>query len=193
MKITIISGSTRNNSQSRRVSDYLSARLTRFNFENAILDLNEKRLPLYDDSEEGPWQEFWKEISSLLEHSDGFVFVSPEWDGMFSVGIHNMMHYADKEMADKPVNAVGVSSGRGGRYPLQQMRIMGYKNKRFIVVPESLFFDHIKESLVNGALSDERLVERTDYALKTLVEYAKALSMVRKSGVIDYVKFPHGF
>ncbi len=192
MKIIIISASTRNNSQSRRVSDYLSSRLTELKIDNNILDLNEKRLPLYDDTEEGPWKELWGQISNSLEQSDGFVFVSPEWDGMFSVGLHNMYHYADKELADKPVLAVGVSSGRGGRYPLQQMRTMGYKNKNFVVIPESLYYDHIKENLIDGTFTDNRATERTDYALKVLVEYAKALVAVRKSGVIDNEKFPNG-
>ncbi len=192
MKITIISGSTRSNSQSRRVADYLSARLTHGHTENAILDLHEKRLPLYDASGAGAWKSLWSDMGDMLEQSDGFVFVSPEWDGMFSVGIHNMLHYADKEMADKPVLAVGVSSGRGGRYPLQQMRIMGYKNKNFVVIPESMYYDHIEESLVDGALTNPRSAERTDYALKVLVEYAKALRAVRASGVIDYEKFPNG-
>lgn len=192
MKITIISASTRNNSESRRVSDYLSGRLTKFNIENTILDLNEKRLPLYDDTGEGSWKELWDDMSHLLEDSNGFVFVSPEWDGMFSVGLHNMFHYTDKELADKPVLAVGVSSGRGGRYPLQQMRTMGYKNKSFVVIPESLYYDHVKEALVGGELTDTRATERADYVLKVLVEYVKALDAVRKSGVIDYKKFPNG-
>jgi len=192
MKITIISASTRDNSQTRRVSDYLSNRLKKFNTENTILDLNEKRLPLYDNTGEGPWVKLWEEISILLKESDGFVFASPEWDGMFSVGLHNMFHYTDKELADKPVLIVGVSSGRGGRYPLQQMRTMGYKNKRFVVIPESLFYDYIQEALIDGTLIDSRTTEQTDYALKILVEYAKALIAVRKSGVIDYEKFPNG-
>jgi NAD(P)H-dependent FMN reductase len=192
MKITIISASTRKNSESRRVSDYLSSRLIKFKIENTILDLSEKQLPLYNDIEEESWKKLWDEISNLLEQSDGFVFVSPEWDGMFSVGLHNMFHYTNKELANKPVLTVGVSSGRGGRYPLQQMRIMGYKNKGFVIIPENLFYDHIKESLVDGTLTDSRIIERTDYALKVLTEYAKALVAVRKSGVIDYEKFPNG-
>ena len=192
MKIIIISGSTRDNSQSRRVSDYLSGCLTKLNIETATVDLHEKKLPLYDGSSEGNWQALWNQISDTLNQGDGFIFVSPEWDGMFSVGIHNMFHYADKELADKPVLAVGVSSGRGGRYPLQQIRIMGYKNKRFVVMPESIFFDHVQEILVNGALTDEQLTARTDYVLRVLVEYAKALLIVRQSGIIDYEKFPYG-
>jgi len=192
MKITIISGSTRDNSESKKVASYLSFCFTRLNADNAILDLNDKRLPLYNATENGPWELIWDEISRLLNQSDGFVFVSPEWDGMFSVGLHNMFHYVDKELADKPVLLVGVSSGRGGQYPLQQMRIMGYKNKRFVVIPESLYYDHIQESLIDNAFVNDRVTERTDYALKVLIEYAKSLKLVRDSGVINYEKFPNG-
>jgi NAD(P)H-dependent FMN reductase len=192
MNITIISASTRKDSQSRQVSNYSSSRLTGLGIENNILDLHEKRLPLYDDSDENSQASVAGEIKNLLEKSSGFVFVSPEWDGMFSVGLHNMFHYVDKEMADKPVLLVGVSSGRGGRYPLQQMRTMGYKNKRFVTISESIYFDHVKKNLVNGELIDSKSRERTDYALKVLAEYAKALETVRKSGVIDYAKFRSG-
>ena len=192
MKIRIISGSVRDDSQSKKVSEYLSGRLESLGIENSIVDLNEKRLPLYDDTGEGDWKEMWNEISNTFNQSDGFIFVSPEWDGMFSVGIHNMFHYLEKEIADKPVLPVGVSSGRGGRYPLQQMRIMGYKNKRFVIIPESLFFDHVEDNLIEGKVTNEKLSERTDYALKVLVEYAKALLNVRQSGVIDYKKFSSG-
>ena len=73
-----------------------------------------------------------------------------------------------------------------------QMRIMGYKNKRFVIIPESLFFDKIKETLIDGKFTEEKYTERTNYALKVLVEYAKALKQVRESGVIDYVKFKNG-
>jgi NAD(P)H-dependent FMN reductase len=192
MKINIISGSTRPNSKSLEVSKYLSSRLTLLGVESSIVDLDEQRLPLFDASEEGDWSILWNKISQSLSESDGFIFVSPEWDGMMSVGLHNLLHYTEKELADKPVLLVGVSSGRGGRYPLQQMRIMGYKNKSFVVIPESLFYDMVKEALVDGVLTDSRSAERTDYVLRTLIEYAKALALVRASGVVDYEKFPNG-
>ena len=192
MHITIISGSVRAGSQSRQVSEYLSERLKSFKIENTIIDLNEERLPLYDATEEGEWKPMWEEMSILLEKSDGYIFVSPEWDGMFSVGLHNMFHYLDTELADKPVLTVGVSAGVGGRYPLQQMRTMGYKNKRHVIIPESLYYDHVKETLVDGKITSDTISKRTDYALHVLVEYAKGLAHVRASGVIDYEKFPHG-
>jgi len=192
MKITIISGSIRDNSASKQVAEYLSVCFTKNSIDSSILDLNEKRLPLYNATESGSWELIWNDISNLLNQSDGFIFVSPEWDGMFSVGLHNMFHYVNKELADKPVLLVGVSSGRGGQYPLQQMRIMGYKNKRFVVIPESLYYDRVQENLIDGKLTNDYILERTDYALKILIEYTKSLKLVRDSGVIDYEKFPNG-
>lgn len=192
MKITIISGSTRDDSQSKRIANHLSFCFTKLNIDNSVLDLNEQKLPLYNATESGPWKLIWNEISRLLNQSDGFIFISPEWDGMFSVGLHNMFHYANKELADKPVLLVGVSSGRGGQYPLQQMRIMGYKNKRFVVIPESLHYDHIQGSLIDNAFVNNHITERTNYALQVLIEYTKSLKLVRDSGIINYEKFPNG-
>lgn len=192
MQITIISGSTRDNAQSLNVAHCLQQYLSKKDVTSPILDLNKNRLPIYDATDNGPWEETWNSMSKMLAQSDGYIFVSPEWDGMWSVGLHNMLLYADKELADKPVLAVGVSSGQGGRYPLQNIRSMGYKNKRFVVIPESIFYDHVEETLKNGVLTNSRIAERTEYAIEVLVEYAKALTLVRNSGTINYEKYPNG-
>lgn len=159
---------------------------------NTIIDLSTCKLPLFDSSESSKLNEDWISARGILETSDGYIFVSPEWDGMFSVGLHNLFHYVEHEMADKPVLLVGVSANKGGRYPLLQMRSAGYKNRHFVIIPESLFYDHVKEALVDGNLTDERMEQRTDYALRTLVEYTKALKSVRSSGVVDYQTFKNG-
>jgi len=39
---------------------------------------------------------------------------------------------------------------------------------------------------------DKALRSRIDYSLRVLVEHAKALRLVRDSGVIDLKTFPHG-
>jgi hypothetical protein len=39
---------------------------------------------------------------------------------------------------------------------------------------------------------DRLLRERIDYSARVLVEYAKALKIVRDSGLIDLKRFPYG-
>jgi len=157
-----------------------------------VIDLNEDRLPLYDDSETGDWQAVWQPISAKLESADGFVFVSPEWDGMFSVGLHNMFHYSGQLLAHKPVMLVSVSSGIGGVYPLAQLRMAGPKNRHYVVTPENLRISDVGNVLVDGQIVQEGVRERANYSLRVLIEYAKALAVVRSSGVIDFVKFKNG-
>lgn len=197
MKIVVVSGSTRAESQSLKVAEYLKSRLEDFGTETDLVDLNVHRLPLYDDSESGPWQEIWNPIESKLENADGFVLVSPEWDGMFSVGLHNMFNYVasgstKNTMAHKPVTLVGVSSGMGGVYPIAQLRMTGSKNTHYVVSPESLRFAKVKDVLVDGRIVVNGLRERTDYALKVLIKYAEALAPIRRDELLDFNKFGSG-
>lgn len=197
MKITIISGSSRASSNSVKIAEYISRILQNKSVEGKgvvadILDLSKIVLPVYNDSEPESLKPIVGSISEMLNSSDGFVFVSPEWDGMFSVAILNLLHYTDKELADKPVFLVGVSSGRGGRYPLIQGRMLGYKNKRFVVIPESFFVDFVEKNFVGGTFVEKVAEERLGYNLNVLLAYAKALQAVRSSGVIDYQKYSNG-
>jgi NAD(P)H-dependent FMN reductase len=194
MKIVLISGSTRANSQSRKVTDYLAVRLQALDAETAILDLNETKLPMYDDTDDGPWKAIWEPVSKGLSEAEGFVFISPEWDGMASVGLFNLLHYVgnQKEMAHKPVMLVGVSSGRGGSYPIAQMKQIGQKNKHYVISPENLVVGDVEKVLVDGKMTVEGLAARADYALKVLLEYGKALHLVRYNGVVNDPTFKNG-
>jgi NAD(P)H-dependent FMN reductase len=192
VKITIISASTRAGSASLRVAEYIQAQYAAQQIEANILDLNTSRLPLYDDSESGPWQEVWRPMSEQLAAADGYVFVSPEWNGTTGPGLINLMLYAGTELAHKPVMLVGVSSGRGGTYPLADMRLMGYKNRHYVIIPENAIVQHVEETLVDGQMTDGWVRDRLQYGTTVLVEYAKALAQVRQSGVLDLVKFKNG-
>lgn len=195
-RITIVSASTRSNSQSLRMSKYLQKVLDNFGADASILDLNELKLPVYDDSGEGAWKSDWDKASKQLEQSDGFVVVSPEWGGMASIGWFNMLHYVDKEMAHKPVVLVGVSSGMGGAYPLAQMKSMGQKNKHFVLVPENLRLMNVEKLFVSESVdedsADKSVKLRAEYTMKMLIEYAHALGPIRHGKVVDLDQFGFG-
>lgn len=193
MQIAIISGSTRSGSESRNVSEYLRSELEEISADATIIDLNELKLPVFDATGEGEWKERVAGVKDELTKSDGAIFVSPEWDGMMSPGLHNFLHYLNQELADKPIYLVSVSAGRGGRYPLLNMRQMGYKNKHFVIIPESLIVDEVTDNLVAGDIRNEHIRERARYGLNTLLAYARALRDVRASGVTDYERFRNGW
>ncbi len=194
MNICIISASMRGNSQSLKVANYLKDRLIRFDMSAWVLDLHKLDLPPYDDGEtEAPDKD---DVLKQLESAEGYVFVSPEWDGMMSHGLISLLHYVKTEMAHKPVMLVGVSSGFGGAYPLQQMKQLGPKNKHYVITPEALRVMKVKDILNDQDFSenaqDLSVKKRADYALRVLCEYSKALQQVRDSRVFNPGEFGSG-
>lgn len=193
MKITIISASMRPESQSLKISKWLSDHLNSLGADSVLVDLQELHLPRFEDSD--IVGDNVKQMLEGYESSDGFVFVSPEWNGTMSHGLISMLHYVGHEMAHKPVMLVGVSSSRGGHYPLMQMRIMNYKNNHFVISPEALLVQDCNNVLndheeADGA--DGYVKKRADYALKILLSYSESLQSVRSSGVINFDDFPNG-
>ena len=194
MNILVICASMRGESQSLKVSKWLQNHLESQNISADLLDLHVYKLPLFDDGETKA--ENLPELLSKLAGADAFIFVSPEWDGMMSHGLINMLHYAKHELAYKPVMLVGVSAGRGGTHPVDQMRLMGHKNRHYVLSPENLVVSGV-ESAFNGPefdknASDYALKTRADYSLKILVKLAESLSDVRDSGVLDFERFGNG-
>lgn len=184
----------RSGSQSLKVTHWLQNYLKSLDVDTIVLDLHELNLPMFTDEQEETEAE--QNVLKALDSADGVVFVSPEWNGTMSHGLVNMLHYVGTELAHKPVTLVGVSSGRGGHYPLMQMRIMNYKNTHFVVSPESFLVQDVKKILNDDDMSDDAqdasIKKRARYALNVLLAYARALHDVRESGVVDHKNFPNG-
>lgn len=193
MKVLVISASMRSGAQSLKIARYLTERLKRLNADAWVLDLYDFRLPMYDDEVVPENQE---ELLAQLQAAEAYVFVSPEWNGMMSYGLMNMLHFVEHEMAYKPVMLVGVSSGRGGTHPVDQMKLIGQKNRHYVISPESLIVSGVKsmfnDSEIDESAADYPLKARAEYSLKVLLKLADALREVRASGVIDLQNFKNG-
>lgn len=199
MKIVLISGSSRANSQSLKVTKWLQKQLDNKHIETEVVDLQQIVLPIQHE-------EIWSEIDSLpaavalretLGSADGFVVVAPEWNGMVAPALRNLFVYVRHTMANKPAYLVGVSAYRGGTYPIAEMRMNSAKNSFVNYLPEHLVIRGA-ESFMNdneASASDEDdayIRARAIYGLNILEEYAKALKAVRDSGVFDYKTYTNG-
>jgi NAD(P)H-dependent FMN reductase len=201
MHIVLISGSHRQNSQSRRITQHLMTRVAALDagITSDIIDLTGNPLPLWDDVFWKPGsdlQKQWEPYRKRLAAADGLVVVSPEWSGMCPSGLKNFFLYCSaKEVGHKPAMIVGVSSSMGGTYPVNELRTSSYKNARICYIPDHLII-HNAESIFIGktptSKDDKYLRERADYALRILVEYMKALKSVRDSGVTFDKKYAFG-
>ena len=120
MKIGIISGSHRSGSQSGKVARHIAKELLRKKYSDEVwlCDLADDPLPLWDEGVKNgdeQWQQRLATLSEELKTCDGFVIVSPEWNGMVPAGLKNffLMWSTGGELAHKPALIVSVSASVG--------------------------------------------------------------------------------
>lgn len=188
MKIVIIAGSHRKDSESSRVAQYIEKELTKNqSVQASVLDLRQNPLPLW---EEGIWSgdkelsALWAPFSRELEQADAFVVISPEWSGMVPAGLKNFFLYCSRELAHKPALIVSISASRGGTYPVAELRMSSYKNTRLLYIPEQVIITQVGDMLHEKPESeiskaDSYVRERLGFALALLAEYGQALSPIR--------------
>lgn len=203
MKISIISGSHRQNSQSMKVAGFIETVLKEKSIcdETWVYSLAGNPLPLWDESvwdgaEE--WQQRLDPIKKELASSDAFIIIAPEYHGQVPAGLKNFfLLFGKMELGHKPALIVAVSSADGGAYPVAELRMSSYKNSRLCYIPEQLIIRHV-ESVLNDNPADNNpdadayFRERTEWSLNILAAYAKALKTVRDSGVTQTEKFGNG-
>ena len=203
MKITIISGSHRNPSQSEKVAQHIAKTFEAEHdtIEADIYTLGDNPLPLWDqtlweDSEE--WNQRLAPLKKQLSDSDGFVIISPEWHGQVPAGLKNFFLLFNRfELGHKPALIVTVSSGDGGAYPVAELRMSSYKNNRICYIPEQLILRNV-ETILNKTESDNNpetnsyFKERISWTLGILKGYADALKSMRENTEIHNDKFGNG-
>ena len=202
MKISIISGSHRHDSQSEKVARHIQASLEQHGLCDAtwLFSLAGNPLPLWDQGiwdGDPDWKARLEPLSQQLHESDAFVIVSPEWHGQVPAGLKNFfLLWGKGELAHKPALIVAVSSGDGGAYPVAELRMSSYKNNRICYIPEQIIVRNVESILnedgENNPGADEYFRARIPFALEILREYALALRSVRASGKTFDARFKNG-
>jgi len=204
MKIGIISGSHRQQSQSEKVSRHIEQSLLAQGHcdEVYLLNLAGNPLPLWDESvwEGDPqWQALMGPISAELASCDGFIIVAPEWHGMVPAGLKNffLIWTGGGELAHKPALIVTVSVADGGSFPVAELRMSSYKNNRICFMPEHLIIRFV-DTVFNENPADNKedaqqyFEARLEYCLRLLKEYSTAFRSIRESGAASLETYTSG-
>lgn len=197
MKIGIISGSFRPQSQTARICRYMAQRLMAGSRDARyqMFDLSQIHLPLWgmDQFERADVSvKIWVKLSADLESCDGFVVASPEWAGMATPHLKNLLLHCSHEMAHKPALLVAVSAGMGGAYPIAELRMSGYKNSHIWWLPDHLILRDVVNLFHDDTDEISRsLTKRIDHLLAWLTHSASALAPVR-ARCQDLQTYPFG-
>lgn len=183
MKHVIVSCSQRQDSQSLKVARYLETQLISKGEEVFLHDCGLDPLPLWGtDQTDSAWIK-WKTLSQFLVDAEAFILVTPEWGGMATPQSKNLFLLAgQEELAHKAGLIVAVSAGRGGAYPITEIRSSSYKNTKVNWIPEHLIVREVEDVLNTeraNSVSDTWIKDRIDFALTHLTLYAEALNQIR--------------
>jgi len=186
MKLVIISGSQRKQSQSAKVAEFLRHHSQTFDEVNHI-ELCNFDLPFWDgeQSSKDDDSSTWQYISHQLIHADAFILITPEWGGMATPILKNFLLMATSaETGHKPALLVSVVNGISGAYPIAELRMNALKNNKIVAVPDHLIIRNV-EQVLNTQTSqpleqrDRSLRDRIGYSIQMLHQYSKALATIR--------------
>jgi NAD(P)H-dependent FMN reductase len=168
MKITLLSGTNRPGSNTRKIVAELEAIYAALGTPATVLDLADLPAEIFSPASYGEKPASFAPFSDAILASDGLHIVTPEYNGSVP-GI--LKYFIDmlkfpESFEHRPVAFTGLAAGMWGALrPVEQLQaIFGYRNAHLF--PERVFLPGIGGALgEDGKLSDETLRKRlTDQA-----------------------------
>lgn len=178
MNITIISGTNRRNSNSRRVANHIADTYSKLNVSVKILDLAEIPASAFNPDAYDEIPPEAKPFTDAIMSSAGLHVITPEYNGSFPGALKWFIDLLPFPVAfeGRPVAFVGVAAGEwGGLRPVEQIQqVFGYRNA--MQFPKRVFIREVEDKLNgNGNIKDEEIASRLAEQAKGFVEFVRQL------------------
>jgi NAD(P)H-dependent FMN reductase len=183
--LQIIVGSTRPGRVGSAVADWITDRArTSDDFDVEVTDLAELNLPIFDEPNHPRLRQYvhqhTKDWSAVVERSDAFIFVIPEYNYGINAATKNAIDYLHHEWNNKPAGIVsygGVAAGTRAAQMLKQVM----SALKIVPVTDSVNIPFVGEKLDGeGRLKPNEIMEQAASAmLAELARWSQALSVLR--------------
>ena len=179
MKILIISSTIREGRNSHQVALEVASQLNnREGFTAEVIDVAEtdldnlKHLYKKDPSPSGIKTEIYKKF----ETCDGYIFVSPEYNGSYCGALKNTVdHYPKSCYQRKPIGVVTVSTGAmGGMRAALQMQLLVLALMAY-PMPKMLLTPKVGDKFEGGKLTDSSFSDTIGAYLNEFTWFASKL------------------
>jgi len=201
-RISIIAGSQRPGSESAKVGQFISKAIDQLGSAADFIDVGANPLPLWDENlgkKGDQWDPTWTKARKTLQGADGLVIISPEWGGMASPALKNLLLLASpKELGYKPALLISVTSGRSGSYPISELRSSGYKNNKILYLPDHVIIRDVEHVLntppgeTPSSDGDKLIRSRLHFSLEVLLLFTRSLAPLRQDPMLVNLPFPNG-
>jgi chromate reductase len=179
--ITIIAGTNRPGSNTRRIANVVDAIYAGIKAPRSIIDLATLPAEIYSPESYAVKPAAFSSISQQVLNSDGLVIITPEYNGSFP-GI--LKYFIDmlkfpESFDRRPVCFIGLSAGIwGGLRSVEQLEmIFGYRNAH--IFPERVFIPRIGDAIdPQGTLFDPELRVRLEKQAAGFVDFVEKLKSI---------------
>jgi NAD(P)H-dependent FMN reductase len=185
--LQVIIGSTRPGRVGSAVADWIIDRArSRGDFDVEVADLAVLNLPIFDEPNHPRFRRYvnqhTKDWSEIVDRSDAFVFVIPEYNYGFNAATKNAIDYLHQEWQNKPAGIVsygGVAAGTRAAQMLKQV----FSALKMVPVTDSVNIPFVGEKLdEDRRLKPNEIMESAATAmLDELARWAQALRPLRAS------------
>ena len=178
MKLTLIAGTNRPESNTRKITGQLAALYAELGQPAEILDLAALPPEIFLPSSYAKKPPAFERFSNTILASDGVHIVTPEYNG----GVPGVLKYFidmlkfPEAFEYRPVAFTGLSAGRWGALrPVEQLAaIFSYRNAHLF--PERVFLPGINQQLSpEGTLTNEDSLKRLGAQAAGFVDFVKKL------------------
>jgi NAD(P)H-dependent FMN reductase len=183
--LQVIIGSTRPGRVGSAVADWIIDRARAHgDFEVEVADLAVLNLPIFDEPNHPRLRRYvnqhTKDWSEIVERSDAFIFVIPEYNYGFNAATKNAIDYLHQEWQNKPAGIVsygGVAAGTRAAQMLKQVM----SALKIVPVTDSVNIPFVGEKLdEDGRLKPNEIMEGAAAAmLDELARWTQALRPLR--------------
>ena len=183
--ITLIVGTNRPGSNSRKVARHIEEIYARLKVPLHVLDLAQLPPEIFSPSSYAEKPKSFQPFAEAVLQSAGLHLVSPEYNGSVPGVLKyfiDMLKFPES-FEKRPVCFVGVAAGTWGALrPVEQLQaIFGYRNA--FLYPERVFLPRINELLDDsGRLKDAELVQRLRSQAEGFVDFVERLQRTRLRG-----------
>jgi NAD(P)H-dependent FMN reductase len=184
-RLTIIIGSTRPGRAGLPIAEWFAGRArSHGGFTVEVVDLAELELPLFNEPHHPRLEQYihqhTKDWSAIVDASDAFVFVTPEYNHGYPATLKNAIDFLHNEWHDKPVGFVSYGGVSAGTRAVQQLKQVVTTLKMVPVVEAVSIPFHPQFIGEDGRVEANEIMEQAaDAMLDELVRVERALRPLR--------------
>jgi NAD(P)H-dependent FMN reductase len=153
-------------------------------FNTKILDLGEINLPFMDELYQPIMRKYehqhTKDWSKMVDETDAFVIVTPEYNHGFTAVFKNAIDYLHQEWKYKPVGLVSYGGGAAGTRAVQMMKpVLSALSMTPLSEAVSIPFFTKLINEEGKFMPDEHLNRSADTMFKSLLKWTETLKQMR--------------